>query len=455
LGFALLTPTYTPTKIRTNCHFNQIFVETCLFNVQNPLLIASQHRTATRVFGKENVMLKSFTVENFRSFLEPVQISLELNAHAPDDELSFVSPTTGVRASKCLAVIGANASGKTKLIHALCFLYWFAAHSFQNRPDDPIRMAPHFSAQDKPSSFEVEFEWDGQTWRYCLTTTEVRILHESLYARDPGKSRFSYTFVRDWDSETQSYVVKLDRQKFDFLQKEALKVRPNASLISVAAQYGVELAKKLVSINFHFNSDARGRANVEPENLFRVSEFYINNENIRDRMTRLLTEWDLGLSDVRIEKESFMPMPGKTAQHAYIPYGIHRAADQEHALIFSHESSGTQSAYILLSNLLAVLQNGGLAVIDELEANLHPHMLPAILDLFFSPETNPHNAQIIFTTHSLEILNHLHKPQIVIVEKNDRCESEAWRLDTMRGVRADDNLYAKYMAGAYGGVPRL
>jgi hypothetical protein len=25
----------------------------------------------------------------------------------------------------------------------------------------------------------------------------------------------------------------------------------------------------------------------------------------------------------------------------------------------------------------------------------------------------------------------------------------------LRGVRADDNLYAKYMAGAYGAVPQL
>jgi len=33
--------------------------------------------------------------------------------------------------------------------------------------------------------------------------------------------------------------------------------------------------------------------------------------------------------------------------------------------------------------------------------------------------------------------------------------SEAWRLDSIKGLRADDNLYAKYMAGAYGAIPQV
>jgi predicted ATP-dependent endonuclease of OLD family len=82
-------------------------------------------------------------------------------------------------------------------------------------------------------------------------------------------------------------------------------------------------------------------------------------------------------------------------------------------------------------------------------------MLNPILDLFFSPKTNPKNAQIIFTCHSVEVLSLLHKSQVVLVEKNQDCVSDAWRLDSIKGVRADDNLYAKYMAGAYGAIPQV
>jgi hypothetical protein len=62
---------------------------------------------------------------------------------------------------------------------------------------------------------------------------------------------------------------------------------------------------------------------------------------------------------------------------------------------------------------------------------------------------------LIFTSHSIEVLGQLHKGQVLLVEKDANCNSQAWRLDSMHGVRADDNLYAKYMAGAYGAVPQL
>jgi hypothetical protein len=82
-------------------------------------------------------------------------------------------------------------------------------------------------------------------------------------------------------------------------------------------------------------------------------------------------------------------------------------------------------------------------------------MLEPILDLFANPRTNPHKAQLLFTCHAMEVLNLLHKSQVTLVEKNEFNESSAWRLDSVEGIRADHNHYAKYMAGAYGAVPQL
>jgi uncharacterized protein len=47
----------------------------------------------------------------------------------------------------------------------------------------------------------------------------------------------------------------------------------------------------------------------------------------------------------------------------------------------------------------------------------------------------------------------VHKSQVMLVEKNAECESSACRMDAVKGIRNDDNFYAKYMAGAYGAVP--
>jgi hypothetical protein len=41
------------------------------------------------------------------------------------------------------------------------------------------------------------------------------------------------------------------------------------------------------------------------------------------------------------------------------------------------------------------------------------------------------------------------------VGREDGLESRAWRLDSVEGVRSDENRVSKYLAGAYGAVPRL
>ena len=108
----------------------------------------------------------------------------------------------------------------------------------------------------------------------------------------------------------------------------------------------------------------------------------------------------------------------------------------------------------MLERLLTVLNLGGIAVIDELDNDLHPHLIPKILDWFRFEHSNPHQAQLIFTCHTPEILNRLQKHQVYLCEKNDQS-SRAWRLDDVVGLRSDDNLYAKYMAGALGAVPEV
>ena len=403
-------------------------------------------------------MLRSFSLRNFQSFHAPIRISLELNRqklnpHTPADDRSSASDS-GTRLSKAVAVIGANASGKTSLIKSLVFVDWFVKHSFHAKPDEPIAVAPHFSDAQSPSSFELEFEWDSRVWRYQLVVSTERVFYESLHVKH--SRAFSYVFVRDWDEATASYTVK--QQQFGLLPREAQRVRENASLISTAAQYKVDLALGLVSMPVFTNIHALGREAVDHDQLFRAAAFYANHQSVRDQMVALLQDWDLGLADVRLEKRTLTRESGQT-EDIHVPFGIHRVANKTHPLMFVHESSGTQGAFILLARILPALQQGGLVVIDELEADLHPHMLTPILGLFFSPESNPYNAQIVFTCHSMEVLSLLHKSQVVLVEKDADCVSDgaswAWRLDSVKGVRADDNLYAKYMSGAYGAIPKL
>ena len=394
-------------------------------------------------------MLKSFAVRNFQSFHEQVQISLELSKHTPDDNRAFVT-SLGTKLTKVLAVIGPNASGKTTLIKSLAFLDWFIRQSFQAKVDAPIPLISHFGATNEASEFEIEFEMDGKDWRYRLVANESRVYSEHLYCK--LTRAFSYVFARDWNPASLSYDIK--QNQFGFLQKEAERVRENASLLSTAAQYQVPLAMKICSMQVFTNMHVMGRHHIDDWQIFGASALYSANDYLRLAMTKLLKSWDLGLSDIRIERQTVTHANGDK-EDIFVPFGVHKVNDVEHSIMLKQESSGTQAAYLLLSRLLPVLTFGGVAVIDELEADLHPHILVPILDLFYSPATNPHNAQIIFTCHSIEVLSLLHKAQVVLVEKDENCQSNAWRLDEVKGIRADDNLYAKYMGGSYGAIPQL
>lgn len=391
-------------------------------------------------------MLHSYAFSNFQSFRERVEVDLTISRKVAMTEWMREVPT-GERVSKLMAVIGPNGSGKTALLKPMAFIAWFVSQSFQTPPEANIPVAPHAAATDEPTELECTLDFDGKLWRYVLRCTPQRVLHEALYQK---RERFSYIFIRDWDADANAYVIK--QQDFGLPAQEARKVRPNVSLIAWAAQFGVPLAVRMTAPYVNTNVNVIGRVPMGSQDVQVAAQHFSVHPEQRNRMEQLLSSWDLGLSGVELHELS-LNNPQEPSQKVWVPFGMHKNKAGEFRLPFAMESSGTQGAFVLLSRLLQTLEIGGLAVIDEFENDLHPHMLEPILDLFANPSTNPHQAQLLFTCHAVEVLNLVHKSQVMLVQKNEECESSASRMDAVEGIRNDDNYYAKYMAGAYGAVP--
>jgi uncharacterized protein len=393
-------------------------------------------------------MLLNYSFQNFQSFRERVDVDLTINKKSAATSWIATLPDE-TRVSKLLAVIGANGSGKTALLKPLAFLKWFVSESFREPHDAPIPITPFALKKDEPTEIEATFRLENVVWRYTLRCTSKRVLFEALHQK---KERFAYVFVREWNPTAERYEVK--KQGFDIAQSEAEKARGNASLISTAAQFDVAVAKLLTNVPFATNINLFGRVPTGMDAVIDAAARFAQDHDRLKQASSMLASWDLGLSSVRLEKGTFSKADGIQADY-WMPLGLHRSRGRDFELPFNFESSGTQGAFVLLRYVLPLLQVGGLAVIDEFENDLHPHMLEPILGLFANPETNPHNAQLIFTCHAIEVLNTLQKSQVMLVEKNEHCESEAYRMDEVEGIRADDNFYAKYMAGAYGAIPAL
>jgi hypothetical protein len=396
-------------------------------------------------------MLLSYSISNFHSFADRTTVSMRLSSR---DVVQGWERTTrsGERVTTAMAMVGANGAGKSNLVRAGPFLAWFVRDSFGLNPGEPIAFMPHQTSPDQPAEFEVETEdGAGVRWRYLLRITRERVLHEALYRKgiEPGE-RFSYVFVRE--SDGAGYSVK--QQGFGLADSEAAKVRPNVSLISWGKQYGAPMAASIANFELSTNLTMVGRPSSAHLEMRQAAEFFGKETQLQRQMAALLKSWDLGLTDVRIDSIETQQAADPAPKTSWYPTGIHQTNEKPFELSFAYESSGTKTALVLLWRMLPVLQRGGLAFIDELEADLHPHMIEAILRLFHDEETNPHGAQIVFTCQSPEILKILQRTQVTFVEKID-CLSTAFRGDEIEGLTSAHNLYAKYMAGALGAVPLI
>ncbi|WP_244963367.1 AAA family ATPase [Actinomyces trachealis] len=62
------------------------------------------------------------------------------------------------------------------------------------------------------------------------------------------------------------------------------------------------------------------------------------------------------------------------------------------------------------------LKRGGVLVVDELDASLHPHLAAALIEMFQDPDLNTTGAQLIATTHDTSLLGNTPTPGLEAAE---------------------------------------
>ena len=102
-----------------------------------------------------------------------------------------------------------------------------------------------------------------------------------------------------------------------------------------------------------------------------------------------------------------------------------------------------------------VIQGGYPIVIDELNAKLHPLLVRLLLNMFSNPETNPNNAQLIFTAHNTDILDDdiLRVSEICFTSKNIEDGTVIRKASSFKGIRNVNNFRKKYLHGEFAAIP--
>lgn len=406
-------------------------------------------------------MIHSFSCKNFYSFGELATINFEVNGNAPQNN-GYFKTASGARLSKVETVIGPNASGKTNLLKVPAFLKWLIVDSYTEKPDSPIVVKPFAFGElkDKPSELSVTFEIDGKIYTYSFELTQKRILKETLErtALVKEKKGTQKLFSRSWDEQKNVYAF--EGENFNLLPDsfETL-LRANASVIGTAARLNHDESQKISSYwqKLETNVFEAGWAGdyLLPNTIQQFWDaigFFSDNPILKEQAEKLLARFDLGFESFEIKKSKDENDENKIILRTRT---FHSIKGERYPFNITYESSGTKQLIIILKSILAALDNGSITIIDEFDVNLHPEMVIALFDLFIHPETNSRNAQLLLSTHSIQLLSKLDKYQIILAEKNEQGASESWRLDEVEGVRSDDNYYTKYIAGAYGALPKI
>ena len=381
-------------------------------------------------------MLLGYGAKNCWCFKDWIDINLRLNGYVPKD----VSDNKNY--SLILGFEGANASGKTNALKVFVFIADFIKNSFIYTPESSILYDSFFN-NNEPSEFYVEFEYpDELEYRYEAILQKDHVIKEKLI------------LIK---STVEEILLQRDNNKVSinhlYDNESKIILRNNASIISTLHQYAIQEIESIYNFfNKHtINVTYTGLRYEIRRDVSAISEVYFRNPEALNFTKQLIKKFDTGISDIII---SFRE--DEKDKKIYFPFFCHDVDNPNNKLGIDSESTGTRALYINLLYYYENLKSGGVLILDEFDINLHPDILPYLINLFIKRESNPNNAQMIFTSLNPDILNILTKYRTYLFEK-ENGESFCYRLDEPETniLRNDRSISAPYKRHLLGGYPKI
>ena len=391
-------------------------------------------------------------VSNFRSFKEKQTLSMVKGTgkELPDNVFTAqMSSGKSIDLLHSAAIYGANASGKTNVLRVLATMR--SIITISNPPYLNILFKPFLldrECREKPSEFEVTVLIDGVRYQYGFSATEEQIYDEWLFVYPKGKPQV--WFEREWNEKKQEHQWYLGDKLSGDKQVWKKATRNNALFLSTAILLNSEKLKPL----FDWFAETLHFVNYNPltEDSLTIS-MCENNQKNKKNILKFLKLADCNIYDITIQKEEMNELMFKPKEI----FLTHKDNNQEQVLfdLHSDESEGTNCFFELSGYFIDILENGGVILIDELNNSLHPKLVQFLVELFHNKETNPKNAQLIFTTHDTTILNQevFRRDQIWFCEKNQDNATTLYPLSDFKPRKGVENLEAAYLSGRYGALP--
>ena len=411
-------------------------------------------------------MLIRFEVANFRSVLDPVELSMV--AVDTDRDAARAVPSLGESLLPVAAIYGPNASGKSNIIAALAWLTAAVRVSLLAWDDEiPVEPFAFGGGHGRRTEFTVESVIAGVRFEYVVELDREAVHYEGLFHYPEKKRR--RIFEREGDE------LKLQRGLGGLSGMRELQT-PRALALSAARRFNEPLVRDFTrdllatrAQGLRWDRPSLWLRTFQPSrDLFDQAgrrqralpglEHSTNLEDDRTQALALLRLADLGIDDVLVEEAETTytgPDGESRSQTGRRVRLVHRTAGERTPLDFAKESAGTRTWFELIGPVLGALRAGSLLLFDELDASLHPTLSVQLIRLFQDPATNPAGAQLVFTSHDTSLLNQLNRDEVWLTEKGADGATRLGALAEFAGerVRKSQNIERAYLHGRFGALP--
>lgn len=424
-------------------------------------------------------MILELKFKNFLSFKDEVVFSFEATSDKYLEDYYVAEPEPGVRILKMAMIYGANASGKSNVLHAFDFVRSFVkripTQSEKSTEFIPFKFVDN---QDLPGSFDMIFYIEGTKYKYSLVLDEEKV-HSEILHYYPG-TQPAIIFERTLDIKNDTSIlkfgskIKLSDQAIEAIQLKTLK---NMSVFAAFTQVNISLPQLNIPLNW-FRKQFLPM--IDPySSLTNYSDSYIKkDERVKNQALDFINKADFNISAVSFKKQTTWlddevlklieagSMPDEQKHKLLNEKAIH--IDKrlfEHKIITKNkvkyyslpdelESKGTLRYYGLSAPFFNAISNDSFLSIDEIGTALHPLLVMHFLKEFLKKSNK---AQLLFSTHNDSLLSEkdiIRKDAIWFTEKDKQGITSLYSLSDFN-IRKELSYYNAYKQGKFGAIPNL
>lgn len=401
-------------------------------------------------------MLCQFIFKNFYSYKNETVFDMQSENSISTENSAFgealLQGTNNKRFLPVSVVYGPNGGGKSNLLKALGFVIGTVVKPIMLLKDynyefANVEFAPFIfdeTSKNEPTEFTLFFRPNDEfEYKYFISLAKEKILAECLYRkRTKSSSKTMTLFERTENGITLGASIKKANMNTNVNEK-----MPYISFLHI--NYIIESIN--TAVDWFRRCVVRNYANYYIENYFMLP----GDESLKNKVITLMNDAGINISGFIFEKNS------RDENDDSIDILLeHTVYSKKYFLNLKYESDGTQKLFNIIPYVIIALTEGGLLVVDELDAKLHPKLLKFIIMLFKNPEINKNKAQLIFTSHDISTMKSsvFRTDEIWFACKLEDESSDLYSLYEIRDengnhIQPSAAFDKQYLEGRYGADP--